>query len=298
MEEVELPEPLPTEIRVRVHAAGVNPVDAKTRAGRGMAGALGDPPFTLGWDVAGVVDQVGGGVTRFAPGDRVFGMPWFPRQAGGYGEVVTAPSRHFARTPEGLDHVSAAGLPLAGLTAWQLLVDTAGVEAGDRVLVHAGAGGVGHLAVQIARARGAHVVTTARAERHDWLRQLGAQQVIDHTSQELERETGDLDLVVDLVGSEDTGLRSLEVLRRDGLYVGVPSGMPDRVMQEAAARGRRATGFLVEPDHAGLEQLAALVDEGRLRAAVERTFPLEGAAAAHEHLEQGHTRGKLVLEVG
>src|SRR5918997_4472276 len=149
--EAEIREPLPTEIRVRVGAAGVNPVDWKTRAGAGMAPVIGPPPFTVGWDVAGTVDAVGMGVTRFAVGDRVFGMPWFPRQAGAYAEYVTAPSRQFAHIPEGVSDVVAAATPLAGLTAWQILVDTADVQRDQRVLLHAAGGGVGHLAVQIAK---------------------------------------------------------------------------------------------------------------------------------------------------
>ncbi|MDT7575711.1 MAG: hypothetical protein QOH17_2044, partial [Pseudonocardiales bacterium] len=167
-----VPEPLPTEIRVRVAAAGVNPVDWKTRAGAGMAAVFGPPPFTVGWDVAGTVDAVGTGVTRFAVGDTVFGMPWFPRPAKAYAEFVTAPSRHFAHRPAGLSEVEAAGLPLAGLTAWQCLVDIADVRPGQRVLVHAAAGGVGHLGVQIAKARGAYVIGTASRSKHDLLHDL------------------------------------------------------------------------------------------------------------------------------
>jgi NADPH:quinone reductase-like Zn-dependent oxidoreductase len=157
--DVARPEPGPTEVLVRAGAAGVNPVDWKTRAGGGM---LGSPPFTLGWDVAGVVEAVGLGVTRFAVGDRVFGMPRFPREAAAYAEYVTSPSRQLGRTPASLSDVEAAALPLAALTAWQALVDTAAVQPGQRVLIHAGAGGVGHLAVQIAKARGAYVIGTAR----------------------------------------------------------------------------------------------------------------------------------------
>ena len=129
--EVARPEPIPTEVLVRVHAAGINPVDWKTRQGGGMAGVLGEPPFTLGWDVSGVVEEVGFGVTTLAPGDEVYGMPWFPRQAGGYAEFVTAPARQFARKPATLGHEAAAAVPLAALTAWQILVDTAKVEAGS-----------------------------------------------------------------------------------------------------------------------------------------------------------------------
>src|ERR1700755_1200696 len=172
--EVEAPEPIPTEVQVRVHAAGVNPVDFKTRAGKGMAAVLGEPPLRIGWDVAGVVSAVGAGVTRFRVGDEVFGMPWFPRQAGAYAEYVTAPSRHFAGKPHPLSFEEAAALPLAGLTAWQIVVDTIQLEDGARVPLHGAAGGVGHLAVQIAKARGANVIATARTEQAEWLRELGA----------------------------------------------------------------------------------------------------------------------------
>src|SRR4051812_1066461 len=196
------PEPLPTEVLVRVHAAGINPVDWKTRAGHGMAG-LQTLPLILGWDVSGVVEEVGFGVTTLAPGDEVYAMPWFPRPAGGYAEFVTAPSRQFARKPASLSHVEAAALPLAALTAWQALVDTARVTAGQRVLVHAAAGGVGHLAVQFAKHLGAEVIATAREPRHTWLKELGADETIDYTRQRFEEATGKVDVVIDLVGAAD-----------------------------------------------------------------------------------------------
>jgi alcohol dehydrogenase-like protein len=144
-------------------------LDWKTREGGGMAGVLGEPPFILGWDVSGVVEEVGFGVHTLEVGDEVYGMPWFPRQAGAYAEYVAAPSRQFARRPTGLDHDRAAAMPLAALTAWQSLVDAAHVGAGQRVLIHAAAGGVGHFAEQFAKHLGAHVIGTARAEKHDWL---------------------------------------------------------------------------------------------------------------------------------
>src|SRR6185312_1255705 len=197
-------------------------VDWKTRAGTGVAAVLGPPPFTVGWDVAGTVDAVGPGVTRFAVGDAVFGMPWFPRAAGAYAEFVTAPSRHFAHRPAGLSEVEAGALPLAGLTAWQSLVDVAHVRPGERVLVHAAAGGVGHLAVQIAKARGAHVIGTASAGKHDLLRSLGADELIDHRAQRFEEVVEPVDLVYDLVGGE-VAQRSLDVLRPDGLMICLPS---------------------------------------------------------------------------
>jgi NADPH:quinone reductase-like Zn-dependent oxidoreductase len=294
--EAEVPQPLPTEIRVRVAAAGVNPVDWKTRAGAGMAAVLGPPPFTVGWDVAGTVDAVGAGVTRFAVGDAVFGMPWFPRQAGAYAEYVTAPSRHFAHRPARLTEVEAAGLPLAGLTAWQCLVDVAHVRPGQRVLVHAAAGGVGHLAVQIAKSRGAHVIGTASVGKHPLLHDLGVDEAVDYRAEAFEREVEPVDVVCDLVGG-DTALRSLDVLAPDGRLVCLPSAESAAAVTAAAERGLRATGMLVEPDGDGLEELARLVDERRLRVLVAETFPLERARQAHRAGEMGRTTGKLVLTV-
>ena len=291
-----VPEPLPTEIRVRVAAAGVNPVDWKTRAGSGMAAVLGPPPFTVGWDVAGTVDAVGAGVTRFAPGDAVFGMPWFPRQAAGYAEFVTAPSRHFAHRPAGLSEVEAAGLPLAGLTAWQSLVDIADVQPGQRVLIHAAAGGVGHLAVQIAKARGAHVIGTASVAKHDLLHDLGIDEVVDYRAEAFERVVEPVDLVYDLIGG-DTALRSLEVMKPDARLICLPSAAAADAMAAARERGLRATGMLVEPDGDGLEELTRLVDDRRLRVLVAETFPLERASHAHRAGELGRTTGKLVLTI-
>jgi NADPH:quinone reductase-like Zn-dependent oxidoreductase len=297
LQETGRPEPAPTEVLVRVAAAGINPVDWKVREEPWLPNLMGEPPLILGWDVAGTVEAVGYGVTRYAPGDRVFGMPWFPRLGRAYAEYVTAPSRHLAHTPDALDDEHAGGLPLAGLTAWQALVDTAGVGEGDRVLVHAAAGGVGHLAVQIAKARGAHVIGTARAEKHDFLRELGVDELIDYTVQPFEEAASDADVVLDLVGDDDYGLRSLRTLREHGLLIAPPGGVSDAVARAADGQSKRATDFLVEPDAAGLESLAALADQGRLRIVVDESFPLAQAAEAHERLQHGRTRGKIVLTV-
>jgi NADPH:quinone reductase-like Zn-dependent oxidoreductase len=289
------PEPIPTEIQVRVHAAGVNPVDLKTRAGQGMSRVLGEPPFTVGWDVAGTVTAVGFGVTRFRVGDEVFGLPWFPREAAAYAEYVTAPSRHFAGKPHPLSFEEAAALPLAGLTAWQVLVDAIQMDDGDDVLIHGAAGGVGHLAVQIAKARGATVFATARAEQADWLRELGADAVIDYKSARFEDHVSELDAVVDFVGSY--GERSLDVLRPGGILVSVPSGVPDGLVAAAKERRRRATGFLVEPDPVGLAGLEALIEAGKLRVHVDTVVDLERAADAHRAAKEHHGGGKIVLRV-
>jgi len=279
--EVPRPEPGPVEILVRVHAAGVNPTDWKSRArGETRGGAA---PYIPGYDVSGVVEAVGPGVQLYRPGDEVFGMPLFPKPAGAYAEYVVAPPRHFARKPASLDHVTAAGLPLAGLTAWQSLVDYANVQPGQRVLVHAAAGGVGHLAVQIAKARGAHVIGTASAAKHDFVRGLGADELIDYRTTDFTRETGDLDVVIDTIGG-DYAARSRSVLRAGGVHVVLANPTDDAFM-------------LVEPDHAGMVALVDLVEKGQLAVTLDSVFPLAEAARAHEHGERGGATGKIVLTV-
>jgi NADPH:quinone reductase-like Zn-dependent oxidoreductase len=288
------PEPGPTEILVAVHAASVNPTDWKGRATGGF-GMWGDPPI-LGYDVSGVVEAVGPGASLFEPGDDVFGMPRFPEQAGAYAEYVAAPSRHFAHKPEGLDHVHAAALPLVGLTAWQALAEVARVEPGQRVLVHAAAGGVGHVAVQVAKALGAHVTGTASASKHDFVRSLGADELIDYHETDFAAVLSDLDVVLDTIGG-DYALRSLGVLRRGGIHVALPR--PDDPTVDARARelGVRSGWTLVEPDRGGLLAIAELVESGKLRVEVADVFPLREAAEAHRRGESGRTTGKLVLAV-
>jgi NADPH:quinone reductase-like Zn-dependent oxidoreductase len=292
--EVDMPRPLPSEVVVRVVAAGVNPVDIYTREGLAYRDAV-FPPFVPGWDVAGVVEALGYGVTRFAVGDEVFGMPWFPRPAGAYADRVTAPSRHFAPKPATASFEEAAALPLAGLTAWQMLVDVGRVGPGDRVLVTGAAGGVGHLAVQIARARGAHVIAQARPARHDFVRTLGADEVIGAEAGRLASAVSDVDVVIELVG--DLCIEALGVLRPGGLLVSALSGLVPGLHGTAAELGVRASGYLVEPDPVGLGELAALVDAGRLRVHVDAVFPLEEAAAAHRALGEHRVVGKAVLRV-
>jgi len=222
-------------------------------------------------------------------------MPWFPRLARAYAEYVSSPARWLARTPEALTDEQAAGLPLAGLTAWQSLVDLAGVGEGDRVLIHAAAGGVGHFGVQIAKARGAYVMGTARAAKHEFLRELGVDEPIDYTTTPWEQVLSDLDIVLDPIGTEDYGTRSLQTLREGGLLIVVPSDAPDTVASAAREQSKRAEGVQVEPDYGALESLAALADEGKLSVTIDETFPLAQAAEAHQRLEEGRARGKIVL---
>jgi NADPH:quinone reductase-like Zn-dependent oxidoreductase len=286
------PQPLPTEVLVRVNAIGVNPADASIRAGAWPL--FGDPPFVLGWDISGIVEEVGPGVTRFQPGDAVYGMPFFPRAVGAYAEFVAASSRQLALKPTRLDHAHAAALPLAGLTAWQGLVDAGHVSAGQRVLIHGGGGGVGHLAVQIAKARGAHVTVTASESKRSFVRALGADEVLDYGSVDFTDVARDLDVVFDLVG-RGYGERSLRVLRQGGVLVTAVDAMNAELARKADAAGVRFAGIMVEPDHVALDTLSEMVDDGRLTVHLERAFAFEDISDAHRLIESGHTTGKVVL---
>jgi NADPH:quinone reductase-like Zn-dependent oxidoreductase len=293
--EVLRPSPLPAEIRIRVMAAGVNPVDVFSREGRAYKKAL-TLPHIPGWDAAGVVEAVGYGVTRFKVGDRVFGMPWFPRPGSTYAEYVVAPASHFAAMPANLDFVKAAALPLAGLTAWQMLVNVGQVTAGTRVLINGAAGGVGHLAVQIAKAKGAYVIATARKEKHEFLASLGADRIIDYTQERVPDLISDADLVLELIGGE-TCLMMLRTLRKGGLLVSAQAAWTPTLMDEARALGVRASWYLVEPDPVGLAELARLIESDRLRVHVERTVPLEEAAVAQTLVAGKRVSGKIVLTI-
>ncbi|MGW5456047.1 NADP-dependent oxidoreductase [Nocardia sp. NPDC003979] len=290
--DVDRPEPGPAEVLIRVHAAGVNPTDSWHRALGGLRGVI----TPLGWDVSGVVEAVGLGVTLFAPGDEVFGMPRHPHPAATYAEYVTAPARHLAHKPTNLSHLEAAGLPLVALTAWQALVDTADVRPGQRVLVHAAAGGVGQAAVQIAKARGAHVVGTARADNHEFVRGLGADEVIDYTTTAFEEVAHDIDVVVDTIGGE-YGPRSLRTLRPGGIVVSLASPAEAALADIARPLGLRAQFMIVEADRADMLAIADLAREGALRVHVDTVVPLESASKAHEIADTQRTRGKIVLEV-
>lgn len=290
---LERPEPRPNEVLVRVRAAGVNPTDWKHRA---TGGFLGEPPFVLGWDVSGVVESVGIGVAAFRPGDEVFGMLSYPFGHGSHAEYVTAPARAFTHKPAGIDHVQAGALPLVSLTAWHALVERADVRPGQRVLVHAAAGGVGHVAVQIAKARGAHVIGTASAGKHEFLRSLGADETVDYRETDFAEAVKDVDVVLDTIGG-DTSLRSLRVLRPGGVVVSILPVGSDEFYEEAERLGVRAVRMLVDADRAGMEEVARLVESGKLRATIAGTFPLAEAARAHAQGETGRTTGKLVLVV-
>ncbi|MEI9419599.1 NADP-dependent oxidoreductase [Mesorhizobium sp. Cs1299R1N1] len=290
----ELPDPTPKagEVLVRVKAAGINPVDGAVRAGNYPL--LGEPPFILGWDISGTVEALGAGVTSFKVGDEVFGMPRFPKQAAGYAELAAVPADEIALKPTRADHIQAGALPLAGLTAWQGLVRHGGLKSGQRVLVHAGAGGVGHLAVQIAKARGAYVVATASPGKLDFVRKLGADEVIDYTKGDFTSQISDIDLVLEPVGGDHAD-RSLKVLKPGGVLVSLLN-VNDATRADASSRDIRVERMSVVPDREGLVELAGLIDAQKLAVHVARTFPLDQAGAAHAFLA---TRpiGKVTLTV-
>ncbi|MFD5341665.1 NADP-dependent oxidoreductase [Streptomyces hawaiiensis] len=289
--EIERPVPKPNEVLVRVRAAGVNPTDWKHRA---TGGFLGEPPFVLGWDVSGVVEAVGIGVVAFAPGDEVFGMLPYPYGHGSHAEYVIAPVRALARKPAGVDHTRAGALPLVSLTAWQALTEHAGLRPGQRVLIHAAAGGVGHVAVQIAKARGAYVIGTASAGKHEFLREIGVDEAVDYRETDFTEAVKDADVVLDTIGG-DNSLRSLRVLRPGGVLVSILPGGSDDLYEEAERLGVRALRMLVDADRSGMEAIAELAEAGKLRATIAGTFPLSDAAEAHALGDTGRTTGKLVL---
>lgn len=289
-QEADVPEPGPGEVLLRVAGAGVNPGDAVLRSG-GVPGLV-TLPWTPGNDVAGVVERLGQGVTRFAPGDEVYGMLAVTRR-GAYAEYTAVPAAALAPKPKNLDLVSAAAVPLVAFTAWQALTVLARVRPGDRVLIHAAAGGVGHVAVQLAKELGAHVIGTARAANHDFLRDMGADELIDYTATDFRTAVTPVDTVLDLVGGS-YGPRSLDVLRPGGLLIGA-SIDPGTDEQQAAARGLRYVWVTAEPSGEVLERITERIETGRLRVTVQRTYPLAEAAAAHRAIEEKRTTGKIIL---
>jgi len=291
-EEAPKPEPGRGELLVRVHAASVNPIDWKIRSGHYKLVMRFELPIVLGWDVSGVVEAVGPEVSKFRPGDEVFARPDIKR-GGTYAEYVAIRASEAARKPKSIDHVHAAAVPLAGLTAWQGLFDKAGLEEGERVLVHAAAGGVGHFAVQLAKWKGAFVAGTASGRNEALVRSLGADQVVDYTRERFEDAVAPVDVVLDTLGG-DAGRRSWQVLKRGGTLVSV---LDIAVPLKGALRLKRGRFLLIKPNAAQLEQIAALIDAGRVKPIVENVFPLAEARRAHELSQTGRVRGKIVLQV-
>ena len=290
--------PVPTagdgEVLVRVRAAGINAIDRATRAGHGVE--VSKFPVILGWDVSGEVAALGSGVTGLAVGDEVFGLLRFPDIASGYAHYVTAPAAQLARKPKELSHHAAAAAPIPALTAWQSLVSHGKVASGQRVLVSGAAGGVGHIAVQIAHAAGAEVIGTAAGSHHEFVTSLGADQVVDYTRQRVSQVVKDVDIVLDPRGGADF-VQLLDVLKPGGIIVTLKGDAPGQA-DLARSRGLRVAYTRVAPTGATLGEIAKQLADGRIRVGVEQVFLLEEAGAAHLAGERGHVQGRLVLDMG
>ncbi|MDP1708688.1 MAG: NADP-dependent oxidoreductase [Gammaproteobacteria bacterium] len=288
------PQPVPgaDEVLIRVHAAGVNPVDAKIRAGKLQGRVDHRLPLILGWDVAGTIEQTGADVTQFKPGDAVYARPDIARD-GAYAEYIVVRASEVALKPESLDFIHAAAVPLSALTAWQSLFVAGDLQPGQTILIHAGAGGVGHYALQLAHWKGAHVITTASARNADFVRALGADDVIDYTSARFEDAVHEADMVFDTVGG-DVQQHSWQVLKRGGILVSI---LALTVPDEAEQRGWRSAYVFVQPSAQQLAQLASLIDAGSINPHVDNVMALSDAAKAHILIQGGHARGKIVLNV-
>jgi NADPH:quinone reductase-like Zn-dependent oxidoreductase len=291
-EDIPRPHPADGEVLVRVHAVGINAIDWKIREGEFKAILHHTLPLVPGWDVSGVVEAVGLGTKRVKIGDAVFSRADLNRD-GAYAEYVVIKESELALKPQSIDHIHSAALPVAGLTAWQTLIEAAGLLAGQRVLIHAAAGGVGHIAVQLAKWKGAHVIGTASARNHDFLKKLGVQQVIDHETVRFEDAVHAVDVVLDTLGGE-TQERSWKVLNRGGILVSIVSP-PSQA--SADQYGVRQAFVSAQPNLAQLTEIARLADEQQLRAVVETILPLSDATRGQELSQRGHTRGKIVLRV-
>jgi NADPH:quinone reductase-like Zn-dependent oxidoreductase len=284
-----VPSPGDGEVLVRVHAAGINAIDWFTRAGTGVA--VTAFPAVLGWDIAGTVADSAPGLPA---GTGVFGLARFPELAGGYAEYAAVPATALTIKPDNVDYATAAGAPMVALTAWQTVFQHGQVAAGQRVLVHGAAGGVGHIAVQLAASAGAHVIATASTRNHDFVTGLGAREVIDYTTEPVEAVVRNADVAVDPIGGE-TAVRLLDTLRPGGILVTL-KGKDPGLEGAATARGLRLGYTYVAPDGETLAKVAELLGDGRLRIGIERVLPLDRAAEAHAIGERGHVRGRLVLD--
>lgn len=291
-EEVQRPEPKDDQVLIRVIAAGVNPVDVSIRSGK-FANVFGTRlPLIPGSDIAGVVEKAGSKITKFKNGDSVFAYTDL-KDGGGYAEYTVATEREASPKPKSLTFVDAAAVPIVALTAWQALVDTAKLSAGQTVLIHGGSGGVGSFAIQIAKAHGAKVIATASTANQNLLKELGADMAIDYTKQKFEDVAKDVDVVLDSVG-KDTLARSYGVVKKGGVIVSIVARPNKAELDRHSIRG---AALSVEPNADELAEIGKLIDQKKIKVIVSQTFPLSEAKKAQEQVATGHTRGKIVLRV-
>lgn len=285
------------EVLVKTKALSINPVDIKTRNGKAMYASIkSEAPVILGWDISGEVVAVGEEVVKFKAGDEVFGMVNFPGHGKAYAEYVAAPEAHLTIKPTEVSHQEAAAATLAALTAWQVLVQQAEIQSGQRVFIHAAAGGVGHFAVQIAKHFGAYVMGTASAVNADFLKELGIDEHIDYKQENFEDVAHDVDIMLDPLGGEITR-QSLHVLKKGGKLISIVGDVKEEVQALAQERSMQASNYLVHSSGEDMEQLAKLLKDGRLKPHVSHQFSLDHIANAHQQIETGRTRGKVVINI-
>lgn len=303
IEETERPVPAADEILVKVYASGVNPVDWVVRkGGNDFLRPHLTLPMTIGWDAAGIVEEVGSAVTEFKKGDQVYGVPNFPGTNGSYAEYCAAKASQFAIKPKSISFNAAAGVPLVGLVAWTGIFELGKLKAGQRLLIHGASGGVGSFAVQFAKAKGAYVIAAASAGNLDYLKEIGADEVIDYKNQKFEELFQDIDLVFDAspLRDETERLKSVSVLKEGGIFVSVNVDFPfSETVLEALAKKKAKGELLYAQMHhrEWLGEMAQLIDAGKVKVTISKVYPLEQVAEAHQESETFHVRGKLVLEV-
>jgi NADPH:quinone reductase-like Zn-dependent oxidoreductase len=296
IKEIPIPALRDNEVLIKAHAIGLNPVDVKTRSGKGQAAKLRkENPMILGFDVSGVITGTGSSVTAFKKGDEVFGMINIPGIGKTYAEYVVAPQEHIAFKPENISHEEAAAASLAAMTAWQALVDQAKIKPGQKILIQAASGGVGHFAVQIAKHFGAYVIGTSSAANKDFVLSIGADEHIDYKSVKFEDASPMVDIVLETIGGENID-RSLSVLKEGGTIVSLPSGASESVSEKAAAQNKKGICFLVHSNGKEMQQIADLLKQGILRSYVSQVFSFEEIKKAHEILASGKAKGKLVMK--
>ncbi|GAA4926485.1 NADP-dependent oxidoreductase [Mucilaginibacter defluvii] len=293
LQDIETPTIQPGEVLVKIKAISINPVDVKSRTGKGVYGRIKDQsPLILGWDISGTVTESQS--EKFKAGDEVFGMVNFPGHGKAYAEYVAAPAAQLALKPANISHPEAAAATLAALTAYQAMVHNAHVQSGQKVLVHAAAGGVGHFAVQLAKHLGAHVTGTSSARNKDFILNLGADAHIDYTTYDWANHPEEFDFVLDGVGG-DTIDTSILVTKPGGTVISIPTGLNEAVTEKAKAKGVNGYFILVKSDGYDMQQVAALLEKGTLKAHVSETFPFAEMAEAHLQVESGRTVGKVIV---
>jgi len=289
------PIPADHEVLIQVKAISINPVDVKTRAGKGVYGRIkNEKPLIIGWDIAGIVTSAGKDVTRFRAGDEVFGMVNFPGHGKAYAEYVTAPETQLALKTANITFEAAAAATLTALTAWQAMVHNAKIKAGQKVLIHAASGGVGHFAIQIAKHLGARVTGSSSAKNKDFVLSLGTDQHIDYHGYDWENHPEEFDFVLDTIGGDNID-KSILVTKPGGAIISIPTGLNEHVTEKAKAKGAHGYFILVQSNGDDMQQIASLLESGALKAHVSETFAFDDMAAAHLQVESGRTVGKVVV---